>query len=179
MCAMGKRIDIAGQKFNKLTVVRFAGTDNSGLGMWWCSCDCGKMTKVRSMSLRAGQKSCGCIKGSKYGDKQLMHEMFVVYKRSARIRTLAFGLTFEQFERLTQRYCFYCGSPPSNVRKSRTMNPDFIYSGIDRVDNTQGYTMRNCVPCCAQCNRAKESMHLGDFVTWVNKLGSTFLRKAA
>jgi 5-methylcytosine-specific restriction endonuclease McrA len=27
--------------------------------------------------------------------------------------------------------------------------------GIDRVDNSIGYTPDNCVPCCTQCNRIK------------------------
>ena len=49
-------------------------------------------------------------------------------------------------------------APPSNIHKSAYNTGDFTYQGIDRVDNTQGYHMVNCVPCCKKCNQAKLAM---------------------
>ncbi len=55
-------IDLTGQKFNKLTVVR--RTDNHGKCVrWLCRCDCGKEISIIGSSLKNGNtRSCGCIK---------------------------------------------------------------------------------------------------------------------
>lgn len=57
--------DIVGQKFGKLTVVKFAGD-----GKWECKCECGNTTFTTTNHLRNGHtKSCGCISSS--GEKKI------------------------------------------------------------------------------------------------------------
>lgn len=52
-------IDITGQKFNKLTVLKRDPDDGS---KWICKCDCGNITSVNSYGLRNNlTQSCGCI----------------------------------------------------------------------------------------------------------------------
>lgn len=52
-------IDLAGQRFGRLTVIGIHSRQNGV--MWLCACDCGKETIGRSGHLRAGSKiSCGC-----------------------------------------------------------------------------------------------------------------------
>lgn len=59
---MAKSIDITGQRFGKLTVLRFDKTDKRGEKFWMCQCDCGNLTSVSSYKLRTGYtKSCGCL----------------------------------------------------------------------------------------------------------------------
>lgn len=72
---MGRRLDLTGQKFGKLTVIEPAGTVYSGAGKyaggypktrWRCRCDCGNEKIVFTGDLRRGDtKSCGCICNSK------------------------------------------------------------------------------------------------------------------
>ena len=58
---MCKFIDITGQKYNKLTVVRLY-EKKGGIARWLCKCDCGKETIVRGKNLKIGAvKSCGCL----------------------------------------------------------------------------------------------------------------------
>lgn len=58
------KIDIAGQKFGKLTVVDQAPHRKAKI-MWNCICECGELTIVESYHLRHGlTKSCGCIQKS-------------------------------------------------------------------------------------------------------------------
>lgn len=53
-----KRLEIAGQKFNRLTAVRFI----EGEQRWECRCDCGSISRVKAAKLRRGDiKSCGCL----------------------------------------------------------------------------------------------------------------------
>jgi hypothetical protein len=62
------------------------------------------------------------------------------YIQNAKSRELKFELTKEQFHSLAATSCHYCGTCQENG------------NGIDRVDNTKGYTMDNVVPCCSLCN---------------------------
>lgn len=70
---MGKKIDLTGQKFNRLTVVR-EGEPRKNFNekyqrvftkyRWLCKCDCGNpnLVLVDSSSLKNGNtKSCGCL----------------------------------------------------------------------------------------------------------------------
>jgi hypothetical protein len=66
---------------------------------------------------------------------------YKAYQRGAIQRGHSWELTYPQFETLLCQPCFYCGAH-SKV-------------GVDRVDNTQGYTVDNSVPCCADCNMLK------------------------
>ena len=61
------QINIAGQKFGKLTAIRPLEERINGLIMWECQCDCGEITYATSGNLRAGnKKSCGCLQGDQY-----------------------------------------------------------------------------------------------------------------
>jgi len=56
-----KRIDLTGQKFGRLTVIKYVGSAKGG-ALWECKCECGGMKKVESYSLRSGNtQSCGCL----------------------------------------------------------------------------------------------------------------------
>lgn len=57
------KIDLTGQRFGKLIVLRQSVNNNQGRVTWECQCDCGKICYVTSDCLRRknGTKSCGCI----------------------------------------------------------------------------------------------------------------------
>lgn len=61
---MGKRIDITGQKFGRLTALYPTDKrDRSKNVVWVCQCECGKITEVGSGRLRSGStNSCGCLR---------------------------------------------------------------------------------------------------------------------
>jgi len=73
---------------------------------------------------------------------------FRQYYTKAHKRDLIFELTIEQFVELIQKPCQYC-----NYAKEGEAN------GIDRINNTIGYIVGNCVPCCEMCNRMKAFYH--------------------
>ena len=59
-------IDLTGQKFNKLTVIKraedYVRLDGQHIIQWLCECDCGGHKIVRGSNLKTGNvKSCGCI----------------------------------------------------------------------------------------------------------------------
>jgi hypothetical protein len=66
-------VDIAGQRFGKLTAIERTNVRNSNLQpLWMCKCDCGGTAYYTTGQLRqGGAKSCGCIRPSKERRKPL------------------------------------------------------------------------------------------------------------
>jgi hypothetical protein len=62
--ALRKAIDITGETFGKLTVIKRAERRSTSRNIiWLCRCSCGKLTEADSYSLRHGVvKSCGCLR---------------------------------------------------------------------------------------------------------------------
>lgn len=60
---MGKRIDLVGKRFGRLTVIRLSDVkDNRNTRKWECLCDCGNICYVTTTLLNKGNtKSCGCL----------------------------------------------------------------------------------------------------------------------
>lgn len=70
------------------------------------------------------------------------------YKHSAKIRNIEFNLSYQQFEIITNKICYYCDDFSSGKK----------FVGIDRINSAIGYNLRNCVPCCETCNYMKNDM---------------------
>jgi hypothetical protein len=60
---MSKVIDLTGQKFGRLIVLRRAGNDKHGKACWWVQCDCGSPSKIVEgcAMRRRNTTSCGCV----------------------------------------------------------------------------------------------------------------------
>jgi len=72
------------------------------------------------------------------------------YKYNAKKRNLSWELTDEEFELYWQKPCTYCGDEIAAI-------------GIDRIDSSKGYTIKNTTSCCEVCNRVKMA-HDKDFM---------------
>lgn len=58
----GNHINEIGNKYGKLTVIEFVGTNKEGKALWRCTCDCGNEKITTGKSLRKGLVlSCGCL----------------------------------------------------------------------------------------------------------------------
>lgn len=181
--------NLVGQRFGKLMVTRMAGKYRSPSGkskslIWECVCDCGNIKTVHTSSLtRRGTTSCGCGRKERAATLMLgkspkitlpdgigsLRYLYRSYKYEAGHRGLEFQLSLEQFHSMTKQNCFYCDVVPSKKTKYKHSNGDYFYNGIDRVDNTVGYVEGNCVPCCETCNRAKRTMSVYEFYSWIDR----------
>jgi len=81
---------------------------------------------------------------------------FHEYRRRARH---GFVLTFDQFMQFWQRPCWYCGDVPETI-------------GLDRIDNSKGYTLSNVVSCCRACNLAKLDADREEFLARCRRIAS-------
>lgn len=156
------QINWVGEKFNCLTVISKEGNRSFHNSYVLCKCDCGNLKRTWGSTLYAGAiKSCGCIHEEK-GKNRCLNYTYAGYKKRG-IKTGGFELNIEQFHEITQKNCIYCGCNPKNVIKKETKTKGertFIYNGIDRVDNSKGYTLENSVPCCGTCNLMKKDTPL-------------------
>ena len=60
-CGRDRTVDLTGQRFGRLVVVKRAGTLRGA--RWECLCDCGNTTLACSGDLRKGRpRSCGCLR---------------------------------------------------------------------------------------------------------------------
>ena len=77
------------------------------------------------------------------------------YKRGAHERNLSFEISKEYFENTTRNDpCYIC---------LRSSGKDHC-NGIDRVDNSKGYTLDNCKSCCGDCNFLKRDLDHDTFI---------------
>ena len=170
-------IDLTGKRLGRWTVLRRGENSSDGKVRWECRCECGESRLVERSSLRSGDsQSCGCLQREIQSKRQqgipgaasrsyVLHQ----YKASAKNRHLSWTLTEQEFDALTQGSCVYCGIAPSTVCR-RSHYGDFIYNGIDRIDNALGYTILNVAPCCFVCNQAKHDMPEEAFRAWIQRL---------
>ena len=175
---MGKVIDLTGQKFERLTVIRKLGSNKWGKKEWLCKCDCGNEIITITAHLRNGNtKSCGCLQKEIIGNRYrlnpgiaMMHNRLRQYQKRAERQGVKWNLTEEQFKEITQQPCYYCGAKPSNRVGKNYKNGVYICNGIDKINNTEGYTIDNVVPCCKTCNSAKGTLSLQEFKDWITKV---------
>jgi hypothetical protein len=94
-----KMIDLTGQRFGRLTVVRHAGKSAHGSIMWKCQSDCGKRKTIAGSSLRRGlTRSCGC----------LFSERLVAFNRSPEHKPLPKRERLFVYEGLRPAYSLRC-----------------------------------------------------------------------
>ena len=165
-------LDRIGMRFGKLLVVRFDSFGDRE-PIWLCRCDCGTEKVIPTQGLRTGRtRSCGCLSlkalGRGPGDGAA-HTLYMQYKARAKFKKMGFDLTEEQFKEITQKNCHYCGLPPSSSYRNNYAT-SYVYNGIDRYDNTKGYIVGNCAPCCDDCNKAKKDQTVEQFEAYRKRL---------
>lgn len=169
-----------GHRFHRLVVVERAGSGKfKGCthSKWRCVCDCGSEKVALATNLKRGiTKSCGCLgreRSRRPDGRSLINIVMCTYRRHAVNRGHCFELTIDQFESLLDGNCHYCGCPPRRLHKGHNATYGVKtrkLNGVDRMDNTKGYTLENSVSCCYFCNRAKGDSKLEDFEKWLSEL---------
>lgn len=163
-----KKQEYINKKYGRLTVVKFIGYNKFKQSLWLFRCECGTEKELLLSPVKRGViKSCGCITQDGVGaGNASFNEVYNTYKHRAYKKSIPFELSKYAFKDMTQRVCFYCGSYPNN-KCSKSVNGDYVYNGLDRLDSSKGYTLDNIVPCCKKCNEAKMDSSLLDFYNWV------------
>ena len=182
---------LTGKRFGSLLVVKRSGNNRFGGTRWICRCDCGVEGIFNAINLLQGNsKSCGCGRKAR-ADRELLKDrmrkaqklcpsnrvpveracfnrVLRTYRKGARDRNLHWCLDYPAFERLLRSPCFYCGRAPHQKAKCRRGH--VLYTGIDRVDSSQGYTPENVLPSCGTCNYMKASKDMRTFLSHIRSI---------
>lgn len=116
---------------------------------------CRECAIIRSHYIHLKNRKCDPNR-IRYLKHQGPKERFNDAKWHAKDRGHIWELTFDYFAHLIQQPCHYCGNPLS---KSKI--------GLDRSDNSKGYTYSNSVPCCKICNIMKNDLTLDIFYSHI------------
>lgn len=158
-----------GDKFQMLTAIRRSNRKIGGKYYWWWLCDCGNTKEILLGNVTcSGTKSCGCLAASKSPSDIAMKIVLTNYKRNAKRRGYCWELTEDQAAELFAGDCHYCGAKPVETQEASRYN--WTRNGIDRVNNTQGYTEENCVSCCKTCNSMKKTLSKVEFLEHVQRI---------
>lgn len=163
---------VVGKKYGRLTVTSYDYETKKYLA----TCDCGVTKGYRGYSLKSGiTKSCGCLnkeaRPHRHKPEHLSakKEIYKNYKHAAKRRGYSFDLDLESFVSFIEKECKYCGSLGSNISPLKA-HKDYKFNGVDRVDNTKGYTKDNCVTACKICNNSKASLTLEEWDEWIENI---------
>ena len=148
---MGKLIDLTGQKFGRLTVLRCTGRDSSRHALWLCRCNCGTETIVVSFDIKSGHtKSCGCLRSDVSRVLNVTHGHTSMGKISKTWTTWCgmvqrcTDIRYKQYKDYGGRGITIC----EQWRKFENFLKDMgeVPEGyqIDRIDNDKGYCKSNC-----------------------------------
>jgi len=184
--------NLIGQRFGRLLVVelvdifsyQYQYARKRITQKWKCVCDCGneKIANTFYLKYRKSEvKSCGCYgkemhlkRWRKFTPNAALNQVVFDYKTGAKVRGLEFNLTHEEAEAFFIANCYYCNIEPFCIKKSG--KHEFVYNGIDRIDNDKGYDKDNMVTCCKLCNVAKHAMSYEDFIKWISRLANNLIK---
>ena len=93
-------------------------------------------------------------------------------QHGAKRRGYEYKLSFEEYKDIVTKPCYWCGIEPplKNPKGERVPTLPAPAHGIDRLDNTIGYTYDNCVSSCQTCNVAKNNSSAIEFRSWIERV---------
>jgi hypothetical protein len=150
-CGCAKRVNLAGQTFNRWTVLRRAESSGS---YWLCRCACGVERAVRASHLIDGSsKSCGCLRRDVCAAMSRTHglsrgpdgKVTRIYACWSAMRQRCNNPDHPAYSHYGERgvgVCEHWDSSVENLHADMGHPPDGL--GIDRIDNDGDYTPENC-----------------------------------
>lgn len=182
-CGCKKRVNLIGIRFTKLLVIERAPIPKTRSkttrdGFYKCLCDCGNIVILAGGDLQKKKnstKSCGCLRKHNTFLETRFANAMIVYKSYK-----DGNLIFKEFLYLVKQNCYYCNAPPSNKKRYLSSNSkneialhenaNFIYNGLDRIDNSKPHDKENVVPCCWICNSMKRHYTLNNFLNKIKDI---------
>lgn len=156
--------DLTGRKFGRIIILGFAGNR-----MWFCKCDCGKITKVFAGSLKDGTtNSCGCFMRERAREANIEHGHTINKRRTPTHKTWQ-GMLERCNNPNSIRFYDY-GGRGIKVCERWLKFENFLEdmgerpknTTIERKENNKGYYKENCrwATVKEQCNNRRSNHFL-------------------
>jgi hypothetical protein len=168
------RIDITGQRFNKLTAIRPTNRRSYKNVIWLCVCDCGNETLVRQQDIVNGHTtSCGCTRNENAREmglaagrwpgrstsgvpisgtseyRQFNRRKYRALKKNAKIGKFGPGDIDKKFQEWGNA-CIYCGS-----------KENITVDHLIPLSRGGDHSLSNMIPACFSCNASKNNRYVG------------------
>lgn len=136
------KLNLVGQRFGRLVVLRAFESDARGNSRWLCQCDCGNQYIGHAYRLRrGGTQSCGCL----VIETHTTHGM-----RNTKVYKVWDSMHQRCSNPNTRGYANYGGRGIRVCRRWRSFANFYADMGepngltLDRIDNDKGYSPNNC-----------------------------------
>jgi len=170
---VGKFIDLTGQRFGRLTVIRrtndYVAPGGATEPMWLCICDCGNETTVKRSALKGGHtKSCGCFHSERISKLMKKQNPFTINGEKVYVCLLnsksEMVVDKDTWFNTTRYFCWSLSS--NGYAKARIGNKSVYYhvfafpncpDGMER-DHIDGNRLNNCrtnIRFVTRCNNNK------------------------
>lgn len=143
-------IDLTGQRFGELTVIRQDGNTKRGGAIWVCRCSCGKENRPTGSNLRQGKvRSCGHDRMEKFWAASRTHGQSNtrLYRTWKAMRARCSLPTDTGYENYGGRGIRVCDEWQASFEAFATWAAKTGYRddlSIDRIDNDGNYEPGNC-----------------------------------
>lgn len=144
-----KFIDLEGKKFDRLTVVSYAGKTNRGQSKWECVCDCGTVKTIQGYLMTSGaSRSCGCLRKEITKKRETKHEKSktLTYSAWCSIKTRCTNPKSQYWNTYGGRGITICDRWLHSFENFLLDMGEIPFGGaqIDRIDNDVNYSPDNC-----------------------------------
>ncbi len=155
----GQRAQLVGKTFERLTVIRRAGSDPRGNALWECKCVCGGTKVAGSVRLIGGHvRSCGCLIADQC--RAMVKAKDQRGEKNPRYRHGKFGTRIHKiwdgmiqrcynpkskdFKHWGERGIVTCPEWRDFINFYRDMGDAPEGKSLGRIDNNAGYSKNNC-----------------------------------
>jgi len=135
-----RKLDLAGRKFGRLTLLRVIGVNRSKQRIWKCLCDCGQKHAASQAHITNGKTtSCGCFRRERATrhNRCRTPEWFAYQHAKARCKPTA-----SKHEHYFDRGIFFTFVSFEEFLRDVGERPSPKHS-LDRKDNDRGYEIGN------------------------------------
>ena len=183
-----KQLNLTGERFGKLVVIKTAGKTKNGAYLWKCKCDCGNEIIANVGNLKNGHtKSCGCLRVDRCKTNFTKHglEHTRLYGIWSDMRLRCYDEKNIAYHRYGGRGITICDEWKNDVKAFydwATANGYKDSLTIDRIDNDGNYCPENCrwATVKEQASNRRSNIlvtHNGKTQTtkkWANEVGTPY-----
>lgn len=142
-----QRLQLEGQRFGMLTVLKFSHIDPKNKGSYWlCRCDCGTEKVLSGHNLRAGLVTdCGCTWRSRVTTHNSTRTR--LYKAWANMKARCYNPNNNRYHRYGGRGITVCDEWKNDFEAFQQWALSNGYRDdltIERINNNKGYSPKNC-----------------------------------